>query len=96
MTAKRLRRAALTAIFPAALMLNMSGASATTVSPLSVASGASPFSACQALNAFSVLGSNAPFSSMLSFACSRRAGSPDSWGGLRPGCSVTGLIALLR
>ncbi|WP_210411236.1 sialidase family protein [Pseudarthrobacter sp. NIBRBAC000502771] len=46
MTAKRLRRAALTAIFPAALMLNMSGASATTISPLSVASGASPFSAC--------------------------------------------------
>jgi hypothetical protein len=46
MIARRLRRAALLTMLPAALMLNMSGASAATLKPLAVASGASPFAAC--------------------------------------------------
>lgn len=46
MIATRLRRAALLTMVPAAFMLNMSGASAATSSPLAVASGPSPFSAC--------------------------------------------------
>lgn len=39
-------RAALLTMLPAALMLSMSGASAATLSPLTVASGANPFAAC--------------------------------------------------
>lgn len=46
MITMRLRRAALLTMLPAALMLNMSGASAATLSPLTVTSGPSPFSAC--------------------------------------------------
>lgn len=46
MITRRLRRAALLTMLPAALMLNMSGASAATLSPLTVTSGPSPFSAC--------------------------------------------------
>ncbi|MCA4131649.1 sialidase family protein [Arthrobacter sp. M4] len=46
MIARHVRRVALLTMLPAALMLNMSGASAATLNPVVVASGPSPFSSC--------------------------------------------------
>lgn len=46
MIARNLRRAAIITMVPAALMLNMPGASAATLSPLATVSGPSPFALC--------------------------------------------------